>query len=36
MNKKLKSLEAVYIYIVSSNEIVLCKYSKKAMCFSHT
>ena len=35
MNKKLKSLEAVYIYIyiVSSNEIVLCKYSKKAMCF---
>ena len=38
MNKKLESLEAVYIYIyiVSFNEIDLCKYSKKAMCFSHT
>ena len=29
-----ESLEAVYIYIVGFNKIVLCKYSKEAMCFS--
>ena len=36
MKKTAESLEAVYIYIyiVGFNKIVLCKYSKEAMCFS--